>query len=93
MYLLHKPSNSLVEILGLSDLWNPFADKVEGRFHAGEELQEKELFTKSHLVFPSGENLPLCWTSPNYRNIQFEAPTMAPKRATPSISTARYFAY
>lgn len=67
MYLLHKPSNNLVEILNPQELWNPFLEKVDGRFHAGEELQDPELFTKSHLVFPSGESLPLCWLDSEYR--------------------------
>jgi len=67
MYLLHKPSNNLVEILTPQELWNPFLKKVDGRFHAGEELQDPEPFTKSHLIFPSGESLPLCWLDPEYR--------------------------
>jgi hypothetical protein len=68
MFLLHKPSHNLVEISGLEDLYNPCTEKVEGRFHAGEELQDFELFTKSHFIFPSGEDLPRCWLDPHYRN-------------------------
>ena len=67
MFLLHQPSNSLVEVLELQDLWNPISKRVTGRFHAGEELQDPELFTKSHLVIPSGESLPLCWVDGDYR--------------------------
>lgn len=69
MYLLHQPSNNLVEVLSPPDLWDPFLEKVNGRFHAGEELQDPELFSKAHLVFPSGEALPACWTNPDYRHL------------------------
>jgi hypothetical protein len=67
MFLHHTLANSLVEILEVQDLWNPFVVKVMGRFHAGEELQDPELFSKAHLVFPSGEPLPLCWLDARYR--------------------------
>lgn len=67
MFLQHKPSGYLVEILQPQELWNPYKIKVQGRFHAGEEMQDPEPFTKSHLVFPSGESLPICWSDPAYR--------------------------
>ena len=67
MFLQHKPSGDLVEILNPQELWNPYVEKVQGRFHAGEELQDPEPFTKSHLMFPSGESLPVCWFDPAYR--------------------------
>ena len=67
MFLKHQPSDYLVEILEVQKLWNPFAEKVLGQFHAGEELQDPELFTKAHLTFPSGEPLPRCWTDSHYR--------------------------
>lgn len=72
MYLLHKPSDCLVEVSTPSELWNPFLSKVSGRFHAGEELQEQESFSKSHLAFPSGESLPTCWLNPDYRQVLSE---------------------
>jgi hypothetical protein len=92
MYLLHSPSNSLVEILNPSELWDPFLEKVNGRFHGGQELQDQELFTKSHLIFPSGEALPHCWRDPNYRHVQ---KTHAQKRQTaaPQGTATAYFAY
>jgi hypothetical protein len=34
----------------------------------GQEEQDPETFMKQNLVFPSGENLPLCWLDANYRN-------------------------
>jgi hypothetical protein len=67
MYLRHKPSNDLVEILDLTSLFDPFQAQLQGRFHAGEELQDPAAFAKSELVFPSGESLPRCWIDPQYR--------------------------
>jgi hypothetical protein len=67
MFLRHSMANSLVEVLEVQDLWNSSKDKVMGRFHAGEELQDPEPFSKSHLIFPSGEPLPLCWLDSHYR--------------------------
>ncbi len=67
MFLHHQPSKMLVEILETRQLCDPFGDKVLGRFHAGEELQDPEPFTKSHLCFLSGEPLPQCWVDPQFR--------------------------
>ncbi len=67
MYLKHQPSSDLVEILDLTSLFDPFRDEVVGRFHAGEELQDPAKFSKSELIFPSGESIPRCWTDGKYR--------------------------
>jgi hypothetical protein len=67
MYLRHKPSNDLVEVLDLTSLFDPFQSQLQGRFHAGEELQDPAPFAKADLVFPSGESLPRCWMDPQYR--------------------------
>jgi hypothetical protein len=67
VYLKHKTSGDLVEVLDLSVLFDPFQTQVRGRFHAGEELQEAELFMKGELLFPSGELLPRCWVDRGYR--------------------------
>jgi hypothetical protein len=48
-------------------LFDPCAASIRGRIHAGEELQDPADFTKSDLVFPSGEGLPRCWLDPDYR--------------------------
>ncbi len=66
MFLIYWPDGSLVEIKQLAALIDPFARSVEGRFHAGEELQDPELFAKAELRFPSGESLPQCWLDPHY---------------------------
>jgi hypothetical protein len=52
---------SLLEVLDLKQLMDPFATEVLGRLHAGEELQDPGPVRKDHLVFPSGETLPRCW--------------------------------
>lgn len=57
---------SLVEVLDLKQLFDPFANDVLVRFHAGEELQDPGAVRKDHLVFPSGEVLPRCWIEGHY---------------------------
>lgn len=44
----------------------PHGSLMEGRLHAGEELQDPEPFAKKELRFPSGETLPRCWLDPSY---------------------------
>ncbi|MGK7927193.1 MAG: acetyltransferase [Spirulina sp.] len=66
MFLQHKPTGDLVEVLSMDLMANPCQDKIIGRFHVGEEMQEEETFLKSDLVFPSGETLPACWLNPAY---------------------------
>lgn len=68
MYLKDKKSGDLVEILDLKALVDPCAEKVAGRFHAGEELQEPQTFAKVEMEFPSGEALPRCWVDAHYRD-------------------------
>jgi hypothetical protein len=67
MFLLHRPTQVLVEILELSDLFDPFKTEVLGMAHAGEELQDPALFTKTEMGFPSEESLPICWLDGHYR--------------------------
>ncbi len=67
MYLKHIQSGDLVEVIDLAAMFDPFADVIEGRTHAGEELQEPAAFPKLGLMFPSGEQLPRCWIDPDYR--------------------------
>lgn len=58
----------MLEVLSLVDLMNPNLDNVVGRYQEGEEQQDPEKFSKSELVFLSGEALPRCWTDPHYRD-------------------------
>ena len=73
MFLKHRRSGKLAEVLTLSDLFNPLHDKVFGRFHYGEEPQDPECLDKQDLLFPSGEALPRAWTDPHYRDDEVEA--------------------
>ena len=66
MFLLSLPHGSRVEVLQPAQRYNPFSPQVEGRLHAGEELQDPEPFAKNELRFPSGETLPRCWLDPSY---------------------------
>ena len=66
MFLKTQQDESLVEVLDLKQLFDPFAVRLLGRLHAGEELQEAELILKRDLLFPSGESLPVCWLDPSY---------------------------
>ncbi|MGK7907217.1 MAG: acetyltransferase [Synechococcus sp.] len=67
MFLQHHSNGALVEILSMDTLFDPNQAKVMGRFHAGQEMQDAEYFTKAHLEFPSGEALPKCWLDAHYR--------------------------
>jgi hypothetical protein len=67
MYLKHKPTGDLVELLDPGALFDPFKTAVRGRLHAGEELQDPADFNKTELVFPSDEALPRCWVDAHYR--------------------------
>ena len=64
----HDDHSSLVEVLDLQQLFDPFSGTVRGRLHAGEELQDPSALSKADLSFPSGEALPRCWLDPHYRD-------------------------
>jgi hypothetical protein len=66
MFLKHRQDDSLVELLQPAQLWDPFTASVQGRFHAGEELQDPQTFAKADLLFLSNEPLPRCWLNPHY---------------------------
>ena len=68
MYLKHKQSGDLVEIMDIPAVVDPTKTNVLARFHWGEEIQDEENMAKSELQFPSGENLPLCWVDANYKS-------------------------
>ena len=69
MFLKSKSHGELVELLEVSNLYDPFKKEILGRFHAGEEMQDPEIFLKSELIFPSGEALPQCWLDPDYKHV------------------------
>jgi len=68
MFLKHRSTGKLVEVLSIRDLFNPMHPNLIGRYHAGEELQDPESFAKADLVFCSEEPLPRCWTDVHYRD-------------------------
>lgn len=68
MFLRQHSTGDLVEVLSLDDLINPNHGELAGRYNAGEEQQEPEMFSKSDLRFPSGESLPRCWLDAHYRD-------------------------
>ncbi|MEN9859845.1 MAG: hypothetical protein RLZZ515_327 [Cyanobacteriota bacterium] len=74
MFLKTRHDGSLMEVLNLPQLFDPFAQQLQGRLHAGEELQEPELFLKTDLIFPSGEVLPRCWLDPHYKQPEGSLP-------------------
>lgn len=67
MLLQTKDKGTLVEILDFQEVINPNNGKVMARVQEGEEEQEAEQMQKQNLVFPSGEDLPLCWIDADYR--------------------------
>lgn len=68
MFLKDCESNHLIEVLNTTELTDPYSANFWGRLNIGEDLPEKEIFSKSHVCFPSGEALPQCWTNPHYRD-------------------------
>lgn len=64
----HDDDSSLVEILDLKVLFDPFSVSVPARIHGGEEIQDPQAFAKTDLFFPSGESLPRCWLDPHYQS-------------------------
>ena len=68
MFLQEKLHHEMIEILSLSDLFDPFNKTLIGRYQHGEEVQDPEKFNKSNLQFLSGEDLPECWLDAHYRD-------------------------
>ena len=70
MFLKNRNNGDIVDVENLCDLTNLFHDKVLGSYQVGEELQDPQEFNKVDLIFLSGEELPRCWTDPQYRKRQ-----------------------
>jgi hypothetical protein len=64
----HNDDASLVEVLNVKQLFNPFDTRVEARLHGCEEMQDPEEYAKVDLFFPSGEALPRCWLDSHYQS-------------------------
>ena len=72
MFLKEKSRDDLVEVLSLTDLFDPFCEDLVGRYQHGEERQDPEKFKKADLVFLSGESLPRCWVDSHYRDKELQ---------------------
>ncbi len=68
MLLKQKKTGHLLEVTDFIELVNPRAHLLHGRMCYGEELGDPEEFEKSTMCFPSGEDLPRCWTDIHYRD-------------------------
>lgn len=68
MFLQEKRNHEMIEVLSLSELFDPFNQTLIGRYQHGEEVQDPETFNKSNLQFLSGEELPKCWLNAHYRD-------------------------
>jgi hypothetical protein len=68
MFLKHRATGKLIEVLSQRDLFNPMHPSIVGRYHYGEEAQDPETFQKTELMFISDEGLPRCWTDSHYRD-------------------------
>ncbi len=67
MFLKDRSNGELVEVLDTAALFDPFQTGITGRYNFGEEMPDPTTFTKTGLVFCSGEALPRCWMDPDYR--------------------------
>ena len=67
MFLKNRNSGDMIDVVKIRDLTNLYHETVMGSYQIGEELQDAQEFSKAELVFLSGEELPRCWTDPDYR--------------------------
>lgn len=72
MLLKQRSDGHLLEVVSVQDLFNVMLPEVTASDQVGEEAQDPERFHKSDLVFPSGEELPRCWTDPHYRDAEWQ---------------------
>ncbi|NJL87948.1 MAG: acetyltransferase [Leptolyngbyaceae cyanobacterium SM1_1_3] len=67
MLMQNKETGILFKVTDTEALINPTESEATGQHQAGQEEQPPESVSKAQLVFPSGEQLPLCWVDPDYR--------------------------
>lgn len=68
MFLKNKQSGELIKVVSVEELFEPTKDSVTGILQSGEDERQEESFEKELLIFPSGEDLPLCWIDSDYRS-------------------------
>lgn len=66
MLLKAKENGDLVKVVNLEDLLNPNKSEISGCGQSGQEEQPATAYQKENLIFPSGEELPVCWKDANY---------------------------
>lgn len=66
MLVKSSEDQNLIKVMDTEALFDPFKDSIQGRLQAGQEEQPPRAFSKSQIIFPSGESLPECWTNPDY---------------------------
>ena len=69
MLLQDKKTGNLVEVMDFQSLIDPNNSEIVIQIQAGEEEQDPEPMGKNNLIFPSGEDLPICWLDVNYKNL------------------------
>ncbi|MEO0348478.1 MAG: acetyltransferase [Cyanobacteria bacterium P01_A01_bin.15] len=67
MFVKLSNDKTLVEVLDIDALFNPFETEIQGRQQSGQSAQPPSAFNKTKLIFPSGEPLPQCWIDPDYQ--------------------------
>jgi hypothetical protein len=68
MFVKDRTNGHLVEVLDTAALMDPAQSRFRGRYNWGEDLPEPEAFSKTDMIFPSGEPLPRCWLDVHYRD-------------------------
>lgn len=68
MFLKESQTGDLVDVVDMSSLVNPFSSQVTVQYQSGEDLADPVTVDKQLLAFPSGEELPECWTNGYYRH-------------------------
>lgn len=66
MFLKHSRTGEIVKAMEPRALFDPLVESIQARSQASEDMIDIA-YTKSELLFPSGEPLPLCWRDSRYR--------------------------
>jgi hypothetical protein len=67
MFVKDIQDQTLIKVVDAEQLFDPLQQCVKGQQQAGQGEQPPREFNKSRLKFPSGEDLPQCWTDPEYQ--------------------------
>jgi len=67
MFVKDIQDQTLIKVVDAEQLFDPLQQRIKGQQQAGQGEQPPQEFSKSRLKFPSGEDLPQCWTDPEYQ--------------------------